>query len=120
MEYALYCSLAALIAYGIWFFKNLVAAQRAKQVQHQYETSLDGKLLPLQFKKTRALIGGREHIINYKRNALQVTLRREVSFDTNYMDVTNGKQTTSFRLDRSNATTETLRNILEEWLVKNP
>lgn len=120
MDYVLYCSLIGLIAYGSWFFKNLAATHRAKQVQRQYETSLDGELLPLQFEKTRVLVGGREQIISYKRHALQFTLRREVSFDTNYMDITNGQQTTSLPLGRSNATAETVRGILEEWLVKNP
>ncbi len=119
MQYVLYCSLTALIVYGIWFFKNLAASQRAKQIHRQYQKLLDQKLLPLRFEKTQALVGGRERTVTYKRNPLQFTLRYETSFDANYMDATNDKQGTTLVLDRSASMQTTVIKTLEEWLVKN-
>jgi len=52
MQYVLIISTILLILYAIWFFKNIVASNRAKRIHREYQSLLDQKLLALGFKKT--------------------------------------------------------------------
>jgi len=120
MQYVLYCSLTCLILYGIWFFRNIIRSGRAKRIHKEYQSLLDQKLLPLGFEKTQTLVGGREKVAAYKKNALEINLCYEVSFDVNRVDITNSKKSRSINISNTDETKNNLLQILEEWLAETP
>jgi hypothetical protein len=119
MQYVLIVSSILLLVYGIWFFKNIVTSNRAKRIHREYQTLLDQKLLPLGFKKTQTVVGGREKIAQYKREALEITLSYEISYDTNRILITNGKTSKTLNLSAANETKNNFIQTVEKWLVEN-
>jgi hypothetical protein len=116
MQYVLVISVILLSLYGIWFFKTILAAHRAKKIHREYQTLLDQKLVPLGFKKTQTVVGGREKIAHYKREVLEITLSYEISYDTNRIFITNGKINNTLNLP---IVKENFIQTLEKWLVAN-
>ena len=116
MQYVLIISVILLGLYGIWFFKNILAANRAKKIHRKYQALLDQKLVPLGFKNTQTVVGGREKIAHYQRAALEVTLSYEISYDTNRIFITNGKASNTLNIPLAK---DNLNQILEKWLVDN-
>ena len=116
MQYVLVISVILLSLYGIWFFKTILAANRAKKIHREYQTLLDQKLVPLGFKKTQTVVGGREKIAHYKREVLEITLSYEISYDTNRIFITNGKINNTLNLP---IVKENFIQTLEKWLVAN-
>ena len=98
MQYVLIISVILLSLYAIWFFKNIVTSNHAKRIHREYQSLLDQKLLPLGFKKTQAVVDGREKIAHYQRAALEVTLSYEISYDTNRIFITNGKASNTLNI----------------------
>jgi hypothetical protein len=120
MQYVLYCALTLLILYGIWFFRNIIRSGRAKKIHKEYQALLDRKLLPLGFEKRQTLVGGREKVAAYQKNALAFNLCYEVSFDVNRVDITNGKKSMSINISNTDEAKNNFPQILEEWLAENP
>ncbi len=116
MQYVLIVSTLLLILYAIWFFKNIVASNRAKKIHRKYQALLDQKLLPLGFKKTQAVVGGREKIVHYQRDVLKVTLSYEISYDTNRIIITNRKVSNTLNAPIPK---DDFIQTLEKWLVEN-
>ena len=117
MQYVLIISVILLGLYGIWFFKNIRAANRAKQIHREYQARLDQKLVPLGFKKTQTVVGGREKFTHYQRTALEATLSYEISYDTNRIFITNGKAGNTLNIPLAK---DNFHQTLEKWLVDNP
>lgn len=117
MQSVLIISVILLSVYGIWFFKNLLAANRAKKIHRDYQALLDQKLIPLGFKKSQTVVGGREKIAHYQRAALAVTLSYEISYDTNRIFLTNGKTSNTLNIPLA---IDNFSQTLEKWLVDNP
>jgi hypothetical protein len=120
MQYVLIISTILLILYAIWFFKNIVASNRAKRIHRMYQTILDQKLLPLGFEKKQEVAGGREKIAFYKRSALKITLSYEISYNTNRIFITNGRKSNSVNIDNIAETKNNFIRILEKWLTETP
>jgi hypothetical protein len=120
MQYFLIVSSILLLIYGIWFFKNTVSSIQAKRINHEYQTLLDQKLLPLGFKKTQTVVGGREKIAHYKRDGHEITLSYEISYDANRILIRGGKQSNTFQLNDTIETKNSFIQTLEKWLVENP
>jgi hypothetical protein len=114
MEYVLFFSLLLLILYGIWFFRNILKSGRSKKIHREYQSILDQKLKPLGFEKKEALVGGREKIASYKRNALEVNLSYEISYDTNRITLTNARNRTSINLSDSKELKSNFLQTLEK------
>ena len=119
MQYVLIISSILLILYGIWFFKNLISSGKAKRIHREYQIILDQKLLPLGFEKKQAIVGGREKVSMYKRNALEITLSYEISYDANRIFITNGKRSNTINLTTANETKNSFNQTLEKWLAEN-
>ncbi|MEP7136441.1 MAG: hypothetical protein ABI904_16045 [Chloroflexota bacterium] len=119
MQYVLIVSSILLLVYGIWFFKNIITSGRAKRIHREYQTLLDQKLLPLGFKKTQTVVGGREKIAHYTPETLEITLSYEISYDTNRVLITNGKISKTLNLSAAKETKSTFILTLEKWLVEN-
>lgn len=119
MEYVLYCSLTVLIVYGIWFFRNSFKSGMARKIYIAFQTTLDQKLLPLGFEKKEILVGGREKVVSYKKNMLEITLNYEISFDFNRILFTNGKKSNVINLSDTAETKNNLIKTLDEWLSEN-
>lgn len=116
MQYVLIISVILLSLYGIWFFKNILAANRAKKIHREYQALLDQKLVPLGFKKTQTVVGGREKITHYQRAELEITLSYEISYDTNRIYITNGKASNTLNIPLAK---DNFNQTLEKWLVDN-
>ena len=116
MQSVLIISCILLLVYGIWFFKNIVASNRAKRIHREYQSILDQKLLHLGFKKTQAVIGGREKIAHYKRDVLEITLSYEISYDTNRISITNGKVSHTLNVPIAK---DNFIQTLEKWLAEH-
>ena len=119
MEYVLIVAALLLLLYGFWFFKNILKSGRARKMHREYQSLLDQKLKPLGFEKKETLVGGRERIAFYKRNALEFTLSYEISFDANSMIITNSRKSKSIDLTASDDTKNNVLQTLEEWLAEN-
>ena len=116
MQFVLIVSSILLILYGIWFFKNIVASNKAKRINREHQIILDQKLLPLGFEKKQTVVGGREKITHYKRGVLEITLSYEISYDTNRIFITNGKTSNTLNLPIAK---DNFIQTLEKWLVAN-
>lgn len=119
MQYVLIVSSILLILYGIWFFRNIITSNRAKRINREYQIILDQKLLPLGFEKKQSIFGGREKITVYKRDALEIALSYEISYDANRISITNGKRNNTFNLTLVDETKNNFIQTLEKWLVEN-
>jgi hypothetical protein len=116
MQSVLIVSSVLLLIYGIWFLKNIITSGKAKRIHREYQALLDQKLLPLGFKKTQTVVGGREKIAHYKRDGIEVTLSYEISYDTNRIFITNGKINNTLNLP---ILKQNFIQTLEKWLVEN-
>jgi len=119
MQLVLIISSTLLIVYGIWFFKTAIASGKAKIIHREYQIILDSKLLPQNFEKAQTIVGGREKIISYKRDILEVALSYEISYDTNRVMLMDGKQSNTLNLNDTIETKNSFIQTLEKWLVQN-
>jgi hypothetical protein len=94
VEFILIFSSTLLVVYALWLFRTGKKANVAKQLYVEYQVFLNDKLTPLGFEKKEIIASGREKIISYKRDLLEVTLVFEIPFDSVYIFWKSGKKTT--------------------------
>jgi hypothetical protein len=143
VEFILIFSSTLLVVYALWLFRTGKKANVAKQLYVEYQVFLNDKLTPLGFEKKEIIASGREKIISYKRDLLEVTLVFEIPFDSVYIFWKSGKKTTlksvidkmtnlpdqtkvvykdDFSMELSNSAETKINFIrqLDNWLAEHP
>lgn len=95
IEYILKFILLVVVGYWIyWFLIGHKKPNGADKVRADYKNILDSKLIPLGFEYRQMANGGKENVVSYTRDYLEVILHYEPVFNYNRVEAKSGKTVT--------------------------